>query len=65
MPAEARTLHVACRDIEALAERLSQPAAGTSALAFESEHAQGLLSQYSILLRKNIIAYWRCTLPPA
>ncbi len=47
------------RDIEALAERLSQPEAGASVLRFDSEHAQGLVSQYSILLRKNVIAYWR------
>lgn len=42
--------------MKALAERLSQPEVGTSALHFDSEHAQGLVSQYSIILQKNIIA---------
>ena len=38
--------HSACvhREIEAQVERLSQPQPGTSALHFESEHAQGLVS---------------------
>ena len=31
------------RDIEAQVEKLSQPQPGTSALHFESEHAQGLV----------------------
>ena len=57
--ASDRQLRGACpgprRDIEALADRLSEPQPGAAALRFESEHAQGLASQYSILLRKNII----------
>ena len=47
------------RAIEEMVEELSQPKPGTSPLAFDSEHAQSLLNQYFIILKKNTIAYWR------
>jgi hypothetical protein len=47
------------REILALVEKLSQPQPGMQPLAFDSEHAQPLLSQYAIILKKNTIAYWR------
>ncbi len=48
------------RAINEMVEELSQPKPGTSPLAFESEHAQPLLNQYLIILKKNTTAYWRC-----
>ncbi|EIE26053.1 ATP-binding cassette transporter [Coccomyxa subellipsoidea C-169] len=45
--------------IEDMVEELSQPKPGTQPLAFDSEHAQPLLNQYLIILKKNTIAYWR------
>ena len=47
------------RAIEDMVEELSQPKPGTQPLAFDSEHAQPLLNQYLIILKKNTIAYWR------
>ena len=47
------------RAIEEMVEELSQPKPGTSPLAFDSEHAQSLLNQYFIILKKNTIGYWR------
>ena len=42
--------HGVFREIEALVARLSQPQPGTSALHFESEHAQGLVSALLLFL---------------
>ena len=47
------------RDIEALVDRLSQPEPGSQQLLFESEHAQSLIGQYCVLLRKGTVSYWR------
>ena len=42
-----------------MVDRLSQPEAGSQQLRFESEHAQNLLGQYCVLLRKGTVSYWR------
>ena len=47
------------RDIDALVDRLSQPEPGSQQLVFESEHAQSLMGQYCVLLRKGTVSYWR------
>ena len=43
-----------------MVERLSQPEAGSSPLAFATEYAQPLWRQYLIILAKNMVCYWRC-----
>ena len=48
------------RETEALVERLSQPEPGSSPIAFPSAFPQPLWRQYTIILTKNIISYWRC-----
>ena len=40
-------------------EKLSQPEAGSSPLAFATEYAQPLWRQYLIILAKNLVSYWR------
>ena len=40
-------------------ERLSQPEPGSSPIAFTSAFPQPLWRQYTIILTKNIISYWR------
>ena len=42
-----------------MVERLSQPEAGSSPLAFATEYAQPLWRQYLIILAKNMVCYWR------
>jgi len=42
-----------------MVDRLSQPEAGSQQLRFKSEHAQNLLGQYCVLLRKGTVSYWR------
>jgi len=43
-----------------MVERLGQPEAGSSPLAFATEYAQPLWRQYLIILTKNVVCYWRC-----
>ncbi len=42
-----------------MVERLGQPEAGSSPLAFATEYAQPLWRQYLIILTKNVVCYWR------
>ena len=45
-----------------MVKQLVKAAEGSPILAFDTAFPQTLWSQYIIILRKNIVSYWRCCL---